>query len=178
MGLGIVFRSMEPGQYLRLLQGISILWMRREKSQSSRKRWTDHLGDLPTFRKPFEKASSPSSKGGGVGDLSKSQSLWHFSPFKTTSSQRPRRPRRSFSFFFFDSSCCCCSLRKRREEAVCWGETSLLHHWEKLCLSLSFASARQVQAFKVYLDSHHCRWSILESQWLTFALCYSSRLPI
>ena len=56
MGLGIVFRSMEPGQYLRL-QGISILWMRREKSQSSRKRWTDHLGDLPTFRKPFEKAA-------------------------------------------------------------------------------------------------------------------------
>ena len=150
MGLGIVFRSMEPGQYLRLLQGISILWMRREKSQSSRKRWTDHLGDLPTFRKPFEKAAEerPSKqeetrdyfheKGRQQHrrgkDLSKSQSLWHFSPFKTTSSQRPRRPRRSFSFFFFDSSY---SLRKRREEAVCWGETSLLHHWEKLCLALS-----------------------------------------
>ena len=70
MGLGIVFRSMEPGQYLRLLQGISILWMRREKSQSSRKRWTDHLGDLPTFRKPFEKASSTlagKAKGGVEG---------------------------------------------------------------------------------------------------------------
>ena len=144
---------------------------RGEKNpSSSRKRWTDHLGDLPTFRKPFEKASTTlagKAKGGVEGIWAKVKVFDIFLLSRLL--QRPRR-RRSFSF-----DCCCEKGGKKLfvEEKRAYSITGK----NSVSLSLSL-QPRQVQAFKVYLDSHHCRWSILESQWLTFALCYSSRLPI
>ena len=148
---------------------------RGEKNpSSSRKRWTDHLGDLPTFRKPFEKASTTlagKAKGGVEGIWAKVKvfDIFLLSRLLLLSDRDDRDGALASSTHPATAVACekegrSCLLR-RNEPTPSLGKT--------LSRSLNL-----VQAFKVYLDSHHCRWSILESQWLTFALCYNSVLSI